>query len=93
MYKPLLTDYLPEFVDALKTQLDADQERWGDTWKKRGLLYEGRSQEQRFFTWLSNIRDQHEEAGTPVPWLKVAGEALICWVRQEENSEEEFLDF
>jgi hypothetical protein len=43
MYRPLLTDYITEFVDALEAQLESDQKRWGDTWKNRPIGdYDGR---------------------------------------------------
>jgi hypothetical protein len=37
MFRPLLTDYLPEFIKALGAQLDSDEKRWGDTWKIRPI--------------------------------------------------------
>lgn len=73
-----LIDYLPEFVAELKAQMIDDQKRWGDTWKKRPR--EG--QEQRAFSRYFDYYDQWANAGTPIPWLKVVGEALICWVRE-----------
>jgi len=82
MFRDLLTEYLPEFFKELEEQLKSDEIRWGDTWKKRGLIYKGRTQEQRFFDWLDNVRDQYENKGNAVPWMKVVGEAMICWVRE-----------
>jgi hypothetical protein len=80
-----LIDYLPEFVSVLEAQLEKDQERWGDTWKARPR--EG--QEQRGFARFHDYEDQFLNAGIPVPWLKVAGEALIAWVRENKDYQNE----
>lgn len=74
----MLVEHLPEFVDALTEQLEQDQERWGDTWKERSR--EG--QELRTKTRFDDYFAQFINANVPVPWLKVAGAALICWVRE-----------
>jgi len=74
-----LVDYLPETIEALTEQLEADQARWGDTWKTRPR--EG--QEERVFARFADYLDQYRNAGTPIPWLKVMGEAHICLVREE----------
>ena len=80
-YREELTDYLPDFVSALTAQLKADQQRWGDTWKQRPR--EG--QELRGFARFHDYESQFTNAGAPVPWLKVAGEAMIAWVREQEE--------
>ena len=86
-YRFFLTDYLPDFMKALTAQLEKDQKKWGDTWKQRPR--EG--QEVRAFARFHDYEAQFVNAGNPVPWLKVAGEALIAWVREnhEEVSTEE----
>lgn len=76
-YKNLI-DYLPEFTEALKEQLVKDQFRWGDTWKGRPI--EG--QEMRIKSRFDDYFAQFVNAGVPVPWMKVVGEALIAWVRE-----------
>jgi len=81
MYKQFLVEHLPEFMEAVKGQVDKDQERWGDTWKKRSRL----GQEERAFERYRDYLDQFRNAGTPIPWLKIVGEALICWVREKED--------
>lgn len=83
--KAKLTDYLPEFGEALKGQLEKDALRWGDTWKQRLIV----GQEERTFNNFHNYEDQFKNANVPVNWLKVAGEALICWVREQEQSQNE----
>jgi hypothetical protein len=70
------------FAGALIGQLQDDEERWGDTWKKRPR--EG--QEGRIFARFEDYKDQFENGGTPVPWLKIAGLALIALYREwDEN--------
>lgn len=73
-----LLDVLPKFIAVLTAQVEADQKRWGDTWRKRPR--EG--QEDRIFHRFMDYYDQWKNAGTPIPWLKVAGEALIGWARE-----------
>lgn len=73
-----LIDYLPSFCEALQGQLEADHQRWGDTWKRRPV--EG--QEERTFARYADYADQFRNGGVDVPWLKVIGEAMICWVRE-----------
>lgn len=77
-------DFLPEFVEALTAQLKEDEKRWGDTWKGRLK----RSQEERIFNDFDDYWDQYEKGGIPIPWLKVAGLALIAWIR--DNNPEDF---
>lgn len=71
-------DFLPEFVKALEAQLQDDDKRWGDTWLSR--TREG--QEERTEVTFRGYFDQYKHAGVPVPWLKIAGGALICWIRE-----------
>ena len=80
-YKDKLTDYLPEFVKEFKSQLDSDQTRWGDTWKKRSI--EG--QEMRIKNDFMDYFDKFENANEPIQWLKVIGNAYIAWVREQEQ--------
>jgi hypothetical protein len=84
MYKDLIV-YLSDFIAALKGQLQDDQKRWGDTWKTRP--YEG--QTERTIKTFRDYFDQYEHAGVPVNWLKVAGNAFICWVRDVYHDDSE----
>jgi len=79
--KDRVYDYLPEFLEALETQLKADQERWGDTWKNRPI--EGQS--ERIRGTFNNYFDAELHGGEEVNWIKVAGNALIAWIRQQES--------
>ena len=67
-----------EVVPAMLEQLEGDQERWGDTWKHRPI--EG--QEERVFQRYRDYLDQFRHAGTPIPWVKIIGEANICMARE-----------
>ena len=78
-----LLDFLPETINKIEEQLKKDQERWGDTWKKRPL--EG--QEERVFQRFRDYLDQFRNAGTPIPWEKVIGEAHVCMVRMDHPEE------
>lgn len=72
-------DILPEFVEALEEQLKKDDTRWGDTWIHRTR----KGQEERTQVAFMNYFDQYNIAGIPVPWLKIIGNALICWYREQ----------
>jgi hypothetical protein len=78
-----LVDFLPETTKKLETQLTKDQERWGNTWKHRSR--EG--QEERAFARFNDYFDQYKNAGVPIPWLKVIGEAHIAMVREDHPEE------
>ena len=78
-----LVEYLPEFFEALKDRIVDDDARWGDTWKERGLLYNGESQELRFYHWLMKQFDDYWNYEEEFPWLKVAGEAFIGYIRDK----------
>lgn len=80
-YKEKVVDYMPEFEEALMKQLERDKERWGDTWKKRPM--EG--QEDRTKQTFNDYFDKFENAGKPINWLAVAGNAMINWIREEEK--------
>jgi len=73
-----VTDFLDEFIGVFREQLESDQERWGDTWLQRTRL----GQESRIEDDYTNYFDQYKYAGTPVPWLKVIGNAYIAWIRE-----------
>jgi len=71
-------DYIQEFSDALKNQLEEDDKRWGDTWLQR--IPEG--QEIRIEEHIKTYFDQFRNASRPIPWLMIAGLTLIAWVRE-----------
>jgi hypothetical protein len=74
-----LIEALPAFAEALATQLKADQERWGDTWKHRAHG----DQDEQLLERIQDYADQLEYAGQALPVLKIAGGAMINWVRTE----------
>lgn len=71
-------DFLLEFCNALHDQLEADETRWGSTWLERTR----KGQEVRTDVTFSKYFEEYYMNGTPVPWLKVAGNAMICWIRE-----------
>ena len=71
------------FVDVA-LQLKEDEKRYGDTWKERGLRWNGQSQEERFFSKIQEYIDDYRKNGTKFPWLKVIGEAHIAHVRTKK---------
>jgi len=82
-----LIDELQRTFDDVETQLIGDEKRHGDTWKIRGLIYNGMSQEDRFFQKMEEYYLDYCENGTLIPWLKVIGEAHIALIRQKKLSE------
>lgn len=76
--EPRLVDFLDEFFEAFTQQIESDEKRWGTTWLNRPM--EG--QEERTFQRFQDYFDQFEHASQSIPWLKVVGEAFICWVRE-----------
>lgn len=79
-----LEHYLPEFITALEDQLTRDYERWGDTWRERGLWHNGKSQELRFLEWVEE-KYKKSAKGADFPWVKTAAKALIGWVRANKT--------
>jgi hypothetical protein len=84
----LVKELVHTLVDVEK-QLIEDEKRWGDEWKKRGLVWKGQSQEERFYGKILEYITDWRDLGVPVPWLKIIGEAHIALVREKKlkNSE------
>jgi len=78
-----LLDFLVETTDIVEAQLIEDEKRWGDTWRYRPR--EG--QEDRAFARFRDYYDQFKNAGIPIPWAKVIGEAHICITRENHPEE------
>lgn len=74
-----LWEVLPEFVKALEEQLKKDDERWGDTWLKRTR----KGQEERTIKTFNDYFDKYTNAGHPINWLAITGNAFICWYREQ----------
>lgn len=75
----LVVDYLEEAMEVLRAQLMEDHKRWGDTWLERGIV----GQEKRTFERFRDYWDQYKNGGAPLPWMKIIGGALICWIREQ----------
>lgn len=71
-------DFLSEFCKALQAQLEDDEKRWGNTWLQR--IPGG--QEMRIEEHIKSYFDQWHNAKRPIPWLKIAGLAMIAWIRE-----------
>jgi hypothetical protein len=67
-----------EFVKALREQLKKDDARWGSTWIDRPR----KGQEERTIKAIQGYFGEYIYNNEPIPWLKVAGNALICWYRE-----------
>lgn len=73
-----LMDYFEEFVKELRIQLEEDDKRWGDSWKNRTAEGQVYRIKQRF----QDYWDQYENGNEDIPWLKIAGNAYIAWLRE-----------
>ena len=73
----LLEYFENEFVPQMKKQLENDQKRWGDTWKKRPE----KGQEMRIKARYNDYFDMFENASTNINWLKIVGNAVIAQAR------------
>ena len=78
-----LWEFLPELSKALEEQLKADDVRWGDTWLDR--TREG--QEKRIYADFDKYWVDFQDSGTPIPWLKIIGNAFIGWMRETAHPE------
>lgn len=75
------SDFLDEFVKALEEQLEKDHEKEGNTWRKRVKL----GHENQIYSKITEYYDQWLNAGRRIPWLKIAGLALIAWIRETQS--------
>ena len=82
-----LYEFLPDFMIEVEKQLKEDENRHGDKWKE--LPRDG--QVERIYKRFYEYQYQFASKGTPIPWLKIAGLALIGWLRDTyaERSKEE----
>jgi hypothetical protein len=71
-------DFLPQFTQALKEQLENDEKVWGNTWQHRDIG----NQNERIYAKFQDYHDQWENGNNSIPWLKIAGLALIAWIRE-----------
>lgn len=74
---PRVTDYLDEFMYELRHDLLKGEAKWGDEW-----LYRSREgQEKRIINTIIDYYFNWQKRGGDFPWLAVAGNAMIAWIR------------
>lgn len=73
--------YIGRFMHALVDQLNDDFKRHGNAWSERPVS----GQEERIFVILNGYFHNFKQSGVPIPWLKVAGLALIGWAREQRE--------
>ncbi len=83
-----LIDELDFTFSDVEQQLINDEIRYGNTWKDRGLVFKGQSQETRWFYKMQEYFEAYMNDGQPIPWTKVIGEAHIALVREKLLSKE-----
>jgi hypothetical protein len=74
-----LEQFIDEFAEALREQIREDDKRWGNTWRYRKVD----GQQGRMIDRFIDYEDQSIHGNRPFPWTKIAGEALIGWVREQ----------
>jgi hypothetical protein len=94
-------DFMGEFVRELTAQLALDNQRWGDTWLKRSRKGQGDRIYDRLKQYYQDAKlgkallvagDEEEPLFVDsLPWLKIAGLALIGWIR--DRYPEHFPDY
>lgn len=72
-------DFLNEFIEALKKQLENDELRWGDLWVRRTRV----GQEDRMYSDFERYYNEWKNLGIPIPWLKIVGNSMIAWIREQ----------
>jgi hypothetical protein len=78
--EPRLMQYFQdEFIPKMLAQMANDHDRYGDTW----LMDYTEEMEGHIRGRYDEYFGQFEESGKPVPWLKVAGYAIIAQARQD----------
>jgi hypothetical protein len=90
-------DFLDEFLVELRAQLISDDELWGDTWLKRPKKGQADRIYDRIKQYYIDEKLGQRLVGDnthfldSLPWLKIAGLALIGWIR--ERYPEHFPDY
>jgi hypothetical protein len=78
--EPRLLQYFQcEFIPKMLAQMANDHDRYGDTW----LMPYAEGMEGHIRERYDDYFDQFEQSDKPVPWLKVAGYAIIAQARQD----------
>jgi hypothetical protein len=72
-----VVDFLDEFMEALRADLERGAKKWGATWLHRPRA----GQDQRIKQYILDQFDRAEHGGIPVKYESIGGEALIGWIR------------
>jgi len=83
---PRVTDFLDEFIEELEYDLLKGEEKYGSTWLER----DRENQVERILDTHETYYNNWLKRGGNYPWVSVAGNALIAWIRDNypELSEE-----
>jgi len=76
------------YVDMMDRLLEKEK-KYGDLWKERGLVFNGKDQETRWFEKIKEYYINFLENGTPMPWVDILNETHICLVREKYLKDDE----
>ena len=78
--EPLLLRYFRhEFIPKMLSQMNYDHEKWGDTWQMQPRI----GQEKLICEHFNKYFEYFEHYGRDIPWVKVAGYAIIAQARED----------
>lgn len=75
----LLRYFKNEFIPKMMSQLDYDNQRWGDSW----MMLPPGGQELDIQKHIDQYFEYFTQFGKKVPWLKMAGYAIIAQARED----------
>lgn len=75
----LLRYYKNEFIPKMLSQLDYDNEQWGDSW----LILPPGGQEADIQNQIDQYFEYFHQFGKKIPWLKMASYAIIAQARED----------
>jgi len=71
------------YVDMMDRLLEKEK-KYGNLWKERGLVFNNKDQETRWFEKIKEYYIDFLENGTPMPWVDILNETHICLVREKK---------
>ena len=75
----LLRYFKNEFIPKMLSQLDYDNQRWGDSW----MMLPSGGQEADIQEHIDQYFEYFNQFGKKIPWLKMAGYAVIAQARED----------